>query len=57
MMTPLKKREFWKVIRESKFPILLGSFVTMEGFLELCMAQPQLATVSFLRLAVYVQMT
>mmetsp|Transcript_10025 Transcript_10025/g.16856 ORF Transcript_10025/g.16856 Transcript_10025/m.16856 type:complete len:88 (+) Transcript_10025:1002-1265(+) len=35
-LSPLKKREIWKVIQESKFPILLGIFVTIEGMVETC---------------------
>jgi hypothetical protein len=33
-LTPLKRRELWKVIKESKFPIILGTIVTVEGFME-----------------------
>ena len=35
-LTPLKKREMWKVIKETRFPIFLGLLVTIEGFLEVC---------------------
>jgi hypothetical protein len=36
-LTPLKRREFWRVIKESKFPIFLGTLVTIEGFFEVCL--------------------
>ena len=56
-ITPLQKRELWKVIRESKFPIFLGVLVTVEGFLELCGGGIQLSMVSFLRTGIYIKMT
>ena len=56
-LTPLKKRELWKVIKETKFPIMLGMLVAIEGTLEFCAGALQLSTVSLLRGGVYVKMT
>jgi len=36
LLSSLKKRETWKVIKESKFSILLGILVTAEGIIEGC---------------------
>jgi hypothetical protein len=55
-MTPLQKRELWKVIKESKFPILLGILVTAEGIIEGCSGFVNLSTTSFVRTAIYVKM-
>lgn len=56
-VTPLQKKELWKVIRESKFPIMLGALVTIEGFIEGCAGALQLSTISFLRTGIYIKMT
>ena len=56
-MSPLKKRETWKVIKESKFPILLGILVTTEGLIEGCSGFVNLSATSFFRSAIYIKMT
>ena len=56
-MSPLKKRETWKVIKESKFPILLGILVTAEGLIEGCSGFVNLSATSFFRSAIYIKMT
>jgi len=56
LMTPLQKRELWKVIKESKFPILLGILVTAEGIIEGCSGFVNLSTTSFVRTVVYIKM-
>lgn len=56
-LTPLKKREMWKVIKETRFPIFLGLLVSIEGFLEVCSGAFQLSTISLLRTGVYIKMT
>lgn len=57
LISPIRKRELWKVIKESKFPILLGILVTAEGIIEGCSGFVNLSTTSFFRSAVYVKMT
>lgn len=56
-LTPLKKREIWKVIKESKFPIMLGVLVTIEGTIEVCAGALQLSAISYLRTGIYIKMT
>ena len=57
LLSPLKKRETWKVIKESKFPILLGTLVTAEGIIEGCSGFVNLSATSFFRTAIYIKMT
>ena len=47
----------WKVIKETKFPIMLGILVLTEGFFEVCAGAMTLSTISLLRGGVYVKMT
>ena len=56
-MTKLKKRELWRVIKESRYSILLGMFVTLDGVLEASATLYQLSLVSFLRTGVYISLT
>ena len=56
-ISPLKKRETWKVIKESKFPILLGILVTTEGIIEGCSGFVNLSATSFFRTTIYIKMT
>lgn len=56
-ITPLKKRELWKVIKESRFAIILGVLVTVEGFFELAAGAIPLSSLSYLRTGIYVAMT
>ena len=53
----MKKREIWRVIKESKFPIMLGILVTVEGALEFSVGAVQLSSISFLRTGIYIKMT
>lgn len=57
LLSPLKKSETWKVIKESKFPILLGILVTAEGLIEGCSGFVNLSATSFFRTAIYIKMT
>lgn len=56
-ISPLKKREIWRVIKESKFPIMLGILVTVEGALEASVGAVSLSSISFLRTGIYIKMT
>ena len=56
-LTKLKKREIWRVIKESKFPIMLGILVTVEGTIEVCAGALQLSAISYLRTGIYIKMT
>lgn len=56
-LTKLKKREIWRVIKESKFPIMLGVLVTVEGTIEVCAGALQLSAISYLRTGIYIKMT
>ena len=56
-LTKLKKREMWKVIKESKFPIMLGVLVTVEGTIEVCAGAYNLSVISYLRTGIYIKMT
>ena len=53
----MKKREVWRVIKESKFPIMLGLLVTVEGAFEASIGALQLSAISFLRTGIYIKMT
>ena len=55
-ITPLKKKELWKVIKESRFAIVLGMLVTVEGFFELASGAVPLSIVSYLRTGIYYAM-
>ena len=56
-ITKLKKREMWRVIKESKFPIMLGVLVTLEGGLEFFHGKRLMPTLMFLRGGIFVKMT
>ena len=56
-ITPLKKKELWKVIKESRFAIVLGMLVTVEGFFVLASGAVPLGIVSYLRTGIYYAMT
>lgn len=56
-ITPLQKKELWKVIKESKFPIFLGILVTIEGMIEVCAGGIQLSAISFMRTGIFMKMT
>lgn len=55
-ITPLKKKELWKVIKESRFAIILGISVTVEGFFELAAGAVPLSIISYLRTGIYYAM-
>ena len=55
-ITPLKKQELWKVIKESRFPIVLGVLVTAEGFFEVATGAVPLGAISYLRTGIYYAM-
>lgn len=55
-LTPMKKKELWRVIRESKFPIMLGMLVTIEGAVEVCGGAMILGSISFMRTGIYIKM-
>ena len=55
-ITPLKKKELWKVIKESRFAIVLGMLVTAEGFFELASGAVPLSIISYLRTGIYYAM-
>jgi hypothetical protein len=52
----LKKKELWKVIKESRFAIVLGVLVTAEGFFELATGAIPLSAISYLRTGIYYAM-
>ena len=56
-LTPLKKKELWKVIKESRFAIMLGVLVSVDGFFELGAGAIPLGFLSYLRTGLYFAMT
>ena len=56
-ITKLKKREIWRCIRESKFPIMLGILISTEGILEAMAGHIAIPTFAFLRAGIFIKMT
>ena len=56
-ITKLKKRELWKVVKESKFPIMLGVLVTLDATIELGAGALWLSAISYLRTGIFFKMT
>ena len=55
-MTPLKKREYWKFVKESKFPILLSLTALGAYGIELSHGGFSMGTVSALRTGIFAKM-
>ena len=45
------------MIRESKFPIVLGILVTIEGVIEICAGGLSISIISFMRTGIFMKMT
>ena len=53
-ITPLKKREVWRVVQETKYPIILGALITVQGFWKACILDYKNMAFSFAKSGMYV---
>lgn len=54
-LSSIGKKNFWKIIKASRFPIILGLLVTYEGFFEVFSGQANVSVVSFARTGIFSQ--
>ena len=56
-MTPLNRKNFWRIIKKSRFPVFLGILVTFEGTMELVTGQAIVSWISFFRTGIFYAVT
>ena len=56
-MTKMKKRDVWKAVKSSKFPLIMGALTVAEGTIDFACASFPTMWIAVFRGAVFVEMT
>jgi hypothetical protein len=56
-LSPLKKKQIWSAVKESRFPIVLGAMCVLEGTIEFACNSLPLFWINVFRVATFTQMT
>ena len=56
-LTPLKKKQIWSAVKESKFPIVMGAMSIAEGTIDFACSSFPYVWLSVFRVATFSEMT